>query len=379
MRIYSYDFAYMIGNFLADGSFYKTKRGDNFEYRFEFTDGTPYKNELKYSRKHLLKIREIIKEFLNKKIPPLRKRGNRFVLSFRDRRLSELFLTLFNFCPGDKSKIVEIPSFYKNSKYEKYFWIGFLDGDGSIARKSRRIALESMSSNIINSFACYLIKNNILFSKYKSKRANDFSYVILIKSVSFRDFADKIGFKHPLKCKLLKEKLKDRDFFIKNEIQFKEGLINYTEIFDNSVFIENGRQLLIKYGDKTYHRPNVRFTEIVSLMKKEGLSVEDILKEIIKYRFKKSKGSINSIKLPLFLDDKIMKIARFVRIRDGGISFSNRYINSFGEDISQILNLTREVFDIDPVYTCKNEPLFCSGVLKDFFNKFVKRVKIINT
>lgn len=39
MEFMNSDFAYLIGNFLADGSFYKDKNG----YRFEFTDGSPYK------------------------------------------------------------------------------------------------------------------------------------------------------------------------------------------------------------------------------------------------------------------------------------------------------------------------------------------------
>jgi len=373
MKIDSFDFAYMIGNFLADGSFYKTKRGKNFEYRFEFTDGTPYENELKYSRKHLLKIKNIIEEFLNKKIPPLKKRGNRFVLSFRDKRLSELFLTLFNFCPGDKSKIVEIPDLYKNSKYEKYFWIGFLDGDGSIARKSRRIALESMSNNIINSFADFLRKNNILFSQYKSNRGEDYSYVILIRSVSFRDFSKKIGFIHPLKSKLLKEKLKDRDFFIKNKIKMKDGIIRYDKIFNDSVFVERGRELFVKYGNNKYHKPNVKLNEIISLMKNKGIKIEKILEEINEYRFKKGKGSKYSVKLPLFFSENILKIGKLVRLRDGGISFSKVYTNSFNEDFEEILKTVKNTFDINPIYTCKNEPIFCSGVLKDFFSAIVNR------
>lgn len=142
---------------------------------------------------------------LNKSLPDLRQRGNRFVLSFRNRELVSLFLTTFKFSSGDKSKTIDIPQFYKDTELERSFWQGYLDGDGSIARNSRRIAVESMSNKIMLSFAIYLNKNKINFSSYNSKRFNEFSHVILIRSVSFRDFAEKVGFLHPLKVRLLKE------------------------------------------------------------------------------------------------------------------------------------------------------------------------------
>ncbi|PIU76086.1 hypothetical protein COS75_00925 [Candidatus Pacearchaeota archaeon CG06_land_8_20_14_3_00_35_12] len=363
------NFAYLIGNFMADGSFYKTERG----YRFEFVDGSPYDKELRYSLNHILTIKRILENFLGKKLRGIRKRGNRFVLSFREKNLAELFIKYLKLQPGDKSRIIDIPTIYKNSVYEKDFWVGYLDGDGSIARKSRRIAVESMSKGIIESFANYLIKNKILFSKYESKRGKEVSYIILIRSVSFRDFAKKIGFIHPLKARLLDQKLKDKDFFVKNNIKIRGGIIEYNKIFNDTIFVENGRELLVKYGDKKYHRSNVKFNEIILLMRKRGIKTEKILKELNKYRFKKSKGSKNSVRLPLFFDKDMLKIGKFVRIRDGGISFSKNYINSFNENFSEILRIVENVFDIKPIYTCKNEPIFCSGVLKDFFNTIINR------
>ena len=364
------DFAYLIGNFIADGSFYSTERG----YRFEFVDGSPYSNELKYSLEHINHIKKIIENFLDKKLPEVRKRGNRFVLSFRDKNLAKLFITSFKFKPGDKSRVVNIPNLYRNTIYEKDFWIGYLDGDGSIARKYKKVSVESMSYKIINSFSDYLDRNKIFFSKYKSIRGDDYSYVIVIRSVSFKDFCEKIGFRHPLKSRLLKNKLKDKDFFIKNNLNISENeIIDYTNIFDNSIFIVNGKKIFLKYGYQKYLGDNIRFNEIVSLLHRKGLSKEDILKEIINYRFKKSKGSTNSVKLPLFFNNKFIKIAKFVRIRQGGVSFSKRYIESFNEDFNNILKITEEMFDIKPKYTSKKEPLFCSGVISDFFNKVIKR------
>lgn len=39
--IFNHNFAYLIGNFMADGSFYHSGGGS----RFEFVDGSPYEEE----------------------------------------------------------------------------------------------------------------------------------------------------------------------------------------------------------------------------------------------------------------------------------------------------------------------------------------------
>lgn len=376
ININSSDFAYFLGNFMADGSFYQTKRKDNIQYRFEFVDGSPYAKELKYSLKHILKIKQFVESILKKSLGKIRKRENRYILSFRSKVLSDLFLNNLKMSSGDKSKIVDLHKIYKNTKYEKDFWIGYLDGDGSISRQYKKISLESMSHKLIDSFSGYLNKNNILHSKYKSKRGEDFSYVVVIRSVSFKDFVEKIGFSHPLKAKLLREKLKLREFFIKNSVDIDkfmaDDLIDYTKIFGDLIFIENGRELLIKY-DKISKRQNVRFSSIISLINNNKISKKGLLLEVNNYRFKKSKGSTNSVKLPLISNEDLSRIAKYVRIRAGGISFSKRYIESFNENFNEIIGLTEKIFDIKPKYTCKKEPLFCSGVLADFFSKIIRR------
>lgn len=378
ININNSDFAYFVGNFMADGSFYATKRGNNLSYRFEFVDGSPYSSELKYSLKHILKIKNFVESILEKSLGNVRKRGNKFVLSFRSKILSDLFMSVLKLSSGDKSKLVDIPLIYKNTKYEKYFWRGYLDGDGSIARQSKKVSLESMSSKLIDSFSEYLNKSGILHSKYKSKRGKMFSYVVVIRSVSFRDFAEKVGFCHPLKLKLLHEKLNLKDFFVNNSLNLNgfiwEGLIDYTQIFDDSIFIENGKELLNKYGGIS-KMSNVQFHRFSSFIKNNAVSKNKLLLEINNLRFKKSKGSTNSVKLPLILDNELLRIAKYVRIRAGGITFSKRYIESFNDNFESILKITEDLFDIKPKYSCKNEPLFCSGVLADFFNKILEENK----
>ena len=367
------DFAYALGNFMADGSFY----GSEGNYRFEFSDGSPYKNELNYSLEHISKIKNIFEQLTNKKLPEIRKRENRFVLSFRNKDLAYLFINSLNIKPGPKDYIVDMPEQYLGTALERLFWIGYLDGDGSIARKSRRVALESVSSKIMKSFANYLKKQGMFFSEYKSQRGDHFSYVILIKSISFRDFAEKIGFLHPLKSKLLAEKLKLKDFYVTNpepiykNFLIKDNLIDYTLIFDNSVFIENGAKILRKYDHKGYHYPNTKLLEVISVMERAGKDKAEILKEINHFRFKKSKGSKNSVTLPLVFDNQLLKFAKFVRIKSGSISFSKRYSQSFGQDFRILVNDFQKIFDITPKYTSKGELLFCSGVLSDFFGKFI--------
>ena len=374
------DFAYMLGNFMADGSFYTTKEGN----RFEFVDGTPYKKELKYSLEHISKIKRILEFILNKKLSKIRKRENKFCISIRSKYLSDLFINSLKIHPGKKYKIIDIPQQYKNSIYEKAFWQGYIDGDGSISRKYKKISVESMSKDMINSFSEYLSKNNILFSKYKSKRGKDYSYVIIVRSVSLRDFAKKVGFVHPLKSRLLLERLNKKDFFIENNIIntdniLFEEMIDYTKMFDSSVFIENGRNIFEKFGDKGHLKSNKKLNDIIYFLENKGLEKGEILKEINQYRFKKSKGTKNSVRLPLILEDNILKLAKFVRIRSGSISFSRSYIESFNENFNEILKLTKNIFDIEPKYTCKNEPLFCSGVLSDFFNNITKRNQNLNS
>jgi hypothetical protein len=370
------DFAYLIGNFLADGSFYMSGR----DCRFEFVDGSPYKSELEYCFRHMSEIKLILQNFLDKDLPPIRKIGNKYILKFRSKILTRVFIEIFKFSPGKKHRIIDIPKLYKGSKYEKYFWQGFLDGDGSIARKSRKISVESMSNKIIDSFADYLIKNKIFFSKYFSRRGDFFSSVLVIRSISFRDFVSKVGFNHPLKSKLIFEKISNKDFFVNNILKEKNlngKVIDYTLLFDDKVFIVNGVKLLRKYGFNKYSRNNVKFLDLLKFLKNKSISSEIILKEISQMRFKKGKGSINSVRIPLYFSADLLRMSKYVRIKVGGITFSKKYILSFNENYEDILKITEKIFDIKPKFTSKKEPLFCSGVLSDFFSKIIKRQNYI--
>jgi hypothetical protein len=148
------DFAHFLGFFAADGSFYMDGRNT----RFEFSDGSSVKDDLHYSKAFLEYVRKKVGVWLEKNMPPLRKRGNRYVLSFRSKTMESLFIKL-GFNSGYKTDSIRLPKIYRKTKLERYFWIGVLDGDGMIARNSRKLSLESISENLIKDFCNYLRKN----------------------------------------------------------------------------------------------------------------------------------------------------------------------------------------------------------------------------
>jgi hypothetical protein len=84
-----------------------------------------------------------------------------------------------------------------------------------------------------------------------------------------------------------------------------------------------------------------------------------------------SKGSTTSVKLPLTVTKELEKIAKFIRLKDGGVRVSKNYIKSWGEDPAKIVKNVCKMFDIKPHFTSKGEILFDSGVLNEFFSKVV--------
>jgi len=84
-----------------------------------------------------------------------------------------------------------------------------------------------------------------------------------------------------------------------------------------------------------------------------------------------SKGSKNSIKIPMCYNKNISKIGKFIRLGEGSTRLSKQYIKAFNMNIDQIIKLIEKIFDINPKYTSKKEPIFCSGVLRLFYSKMV--------
>ena len=188
-------FAYFYGYFVADGSFYEDSSGT----RFEFSDGTSVEEELKYSSEFLTNIKKMVEGFLNKTLPNLRRKGNRFVLSFRSKDLDFIFRKCFNLKPGIKSFSVNLPAFYTRNSVEKYFWLGVMDGDGMVARKNRKISLEIGSLDLYTSFKDFLNREKIIFRDKRRLVGKNKFFGVDIKTTFFKDYCSKLGFLHPRK------------------------------------------------------------------------------------------------------------------------------------------------------------------------------------
>ncbi len=366
-------FAYFYGYFVADGSYYKDLRGN----RFEFSDGTSVKEELKYSFGFMNNIKTIIEDILQKNLFTIRKRENKYILNFRSKYLDKVFRNYFYIKPGAKSFSIKIPNFYINTSLEKYFWLGVMDGDGMVARKSRKISLETGSVKLIEAFKNFLYRNNITFKESgRTMRQNKF-YRITIKTNFFRNYCSKLGFLHPRKRLWLSEHLKTNDFYKNNIIKTEDyiltnNIIDYGKIFNSSrIMIVNGKELLKEYGLKHRGRKNRKFIEILQKFNSKNISKTELFKSLFSYRWKMSKGSTTSIKVPLYFNQDVLDVARFIRLRDGSVTLSRNYIKSFNLNPDKIIRMFEQLFDIKPKYTCRGEPIFCSGVLKIFFSKII--------
>ncbi|MAG45551.1 MAG: hypothetical protein CMH63_02135 [Nanoarchaeota archaeon] len=376
-------FAYLMGYFTADGCFYK----DNWKNtcQFEFTDGYGDKKELQHSYQFVKNIKDLFEEQLSKKIPKIRQRGNRYVLYFKDKKLENIFKNKFNFQPGPKSNKINIPKYYKKTNLEKYFWLGLMDGDGIIAQNGRKIALEMCNKNLVVDFQNFLKKNKIITELKEIKPENRKGYIsdkssflTIIKSPFYDKYTSLIGFIHPRKQNWLIKHL-NKGMYSKNRTNIKPLLINkkiidYTKIFDQRIFIVKGKEILKKYkiGFKS-RRNNVKFIELYQDLKNIGISKIEFLKEISNYRFKLSKGSTNSIKMPLYINKKIIHMIKFIRPHSGSLGLSRCHVKSFNKNPQKIIKSIENIFDIKARYTSKDVPLFCSGVLELFFSKILTK------
>ena len=369
-------FAYFYGYFAADGSFYRDSPRST---RFEFTDGSFVADELKYSNEFLSRIKTITEELLQTKIPPVKRtKGNTLKLAFRSKFLETIFIEKFKLMPGTKTFTIDIPEFYKNTDLEKYFWLGMMDGDGMVARNSRKIALESGSKKLMDSFKEFIIKNNLVFKKTERKIKNNIFFKVSINSNFFNYYCKLLGFYHPRKNLWIINHLKKDDFYKTHEVNIRPfclrgNLLDYEKLFDSDrVLIVNGKSILKEYNLKYRGLKNRKFKEILEKFESLNFNKEELFTILSKYRWKMSKSSINSVILPLFFNADILKIANFVRLRSGSIGLSPLYIQSFNINPKEIISKTERIFDIKPKFTSKKEPIFCSGILAIFFSKIIK-------
>ena len=373
--IYLEKFAYLFGYFSADGCFYKDSRS----HRFEFVDGTSVKEEQIYSLNYINFIQNLINELFGI-TGHIRKRENKYVLSFRNKRLAEFFINEIGQKPGNKTQTVNVPEIYKGTNLEKFFWVGFLDGDGCVPRKSRKIALESASKHIILSFRKFLDINEVKSKYYERVLCGRTYYGARITSAFFEKYASVLGFLHPRKNKWLNEKI-GKEFYVSHtsnikEFILEEGYIDYLKIFKgNKVYLVNSKELLKEYQIKCDQRKNRCLEEIINALHSKGFENKEILEIISKYKWKAGKSSNIAITLPVKNNHELELIAKFARIQNGGIKLSKQHIHAFNETPSEILSICESLFGIKPKITAKNELIFCSNVLKLLFSKIISRSK----
>lgn len=360
------ELTYLLGAFVADGSLYRSGHG----LRIEFSDGTFIKSELNFSKKFISKLRSLVKKYFGSEVQIFRK-NNKYILKFRNKKFSD-WVQSFGFFPGSKSASVNIPSQLKGTSLEKSFWLGVMDCDGMIGRTTKNITLWSSSRSLCRSF-CEFLNKEIPVGVSKRKLRHKVYFYVKIRSPFVKVYSDIIGFSHPRKLLWLKNHLKN-EFYVSNTVALEEfiigsNVIDHSRIFDGNVFIVQGSEIL-KEGIAP---KNIRFKKLFETLLDKGLSKQQIYKLLEEYRWKMSKGSTTSIKLPLTVTDELKEIAKFIRLREGGIRVSKNYIKSWGKDPVKIIKNICEIFDIKPHFTSKGEILFDSGVLNEFFSKVVVR------
>ena len=357
-------FAYLWGFFAADGCLYRDSRN----YRFEFYDGSSVKEELHYSRELIESIRKIVLEITGREAP-IRQRGNLFVLHFRNKHFAE-FLIKNNFAkPGAKTFSVDIDKRFQGNLLEKYFWLGFMDGDGTVARDTRKVAAEVKSKQLMESFRHFLDEQGVLYHYSEREVSGSTAYRVNIGANFIYEYYSTIGFLHPRKRMWLEGHLKKQNGYIQNRVRFDEyllqgGIFDYSRILNsNRVYIVNGKELLQRFGAKHAGCKNKRFLDILRKLTEKGMNKEEIFELLSKYRWKMSKGSTKSVKLPFRLNKDIEEIASLIRFNCGSMQISRLYTRALNKDPEKLINKFVEIFDIKPTYTGKGEPLFCSCVL----------------
>lgn len=373
--------AYLIGVFVGDGSLY-TSGGSP---RIEISDGTSVEKELKYSTAFMKNLQTIIFNLFGKKTKLIKKQ-NKIVLKFRCTSFSN-FLGSLGFLPGPKAKKVDIPQPIRcDPKLEKAFWIGVLDTDGMTGRKTKRVALTSISKKLCESFHAFLKKQGIHSVLFKYKPTSGYAnasdaYVVHINSPFIRKFSEVLCFTHHRKKRWLLNHLK-KEFYIQNKVNFEPYLIDnkiidYSRLFTSRVFVVDGSKLLPTNDDKKAEgSSDVSITALFAILTPHEEEKQELLDRLSICRFRLGKKPCNSVKLPHKASESLKNLSKFIRITCGGVKLSQQYITTNGQNAEKIIKDTCDIFDITPKYTSKGEVLFCSGVLQEFFSKVLERPQI---
>lgn len=129
--------------------------------------------------------------------------------------LGKWIVRFFNFLSGQPinarkySTLQEPLIFQKNDLFQRSFWRGMMDADGSY---KATIGFGSASKQLLTEFSIYLTQSNILYRHYSQTVFRGTTYSLNVAGESRKRFTQLIGSNHPQKQKelqmLLKRKIK---------------------------------------------------------------------------------------------------------------------------------------------------------------------------
>ncbi|MBI4043528.1 MAG: hypothetical protein HY393_01825 [Candidatus Diapherotrites archaeon] len=196
----SEDMAYLIGAILGDGSL----AGENSNDKGNWGILTYFDNE-----GHMSIFNQIVENEFSIKPKICRpKNKNHFVSYFCSKPLHWYLRSFFEMHNGYKASKIMIPKIILNSKNDKLqaaVLQGLFDTDGTITKRGY-VQYASTSKRIIDQVSSLLNTRNIVHSKavwLKAEKYLPLYSIAIRRKSSVINFAQRIGFRHPLKAEKL--------------------------------------------------------------------------------------------------------------------------------------------------------------------------------
>jgi len=186
--------AYFVGVAAGDGGF-------NGEKVWTLVDGGK-KHQLKHSKKFLESISSLIEDRF-KVNTGIRKRKNRYELYVSNKWFCRFLQNYYNLPSSYKKGKLSRPEIFNNESQISAYWRGVFDADGAVAKNSNRITLSSATRSFLEQ--CRNDFDRWGISVHEIRQPG--SYLLRLRPEAVPKFADKVGFSHPRKKKLLLEKL----------------------------------------------------------------------------------------------------------------------------------------------------------------------------
>jgi DNA-binding XRE family transcriptional regulator len=395
-EIFNPKMIYFVGCSFGDAGLHK-------ELHYKISDGHTNPRKLKYAVKFLKKIHNIVQSFFIQDIPnKFRKIENRYEFIISSKWLCR-FLNFVYGMPFSPKKILQIPKIIEfenpNIRENLYrmFLRGVFDTDGGINENNKSLIIKSASLNFIKEIKECLIKLNIQTSQIKEEKyRNSIVFSIWIYAHDIKNFAQKIGFSHPLKQQYLIKHLKsgcgDKTFIKMKENSLIHGYFNLGRISELSVYnighlimklrkthnlsqeelaskIEIYRRTLGKYENNETGTTFKTLLKISNYFKISKINLYSmLLKENIKFGIKGGKP----IALPIKYSESIVNLARYLVPAKDRVTVRKRYpghILTFEEKI-KLKDEVSNTFCTKISQSTKNDLVILNIALSRFLSEF---------